>query len=195
MISARIVDIVLEQQPDRVLVARALEPELRDELAWAISGEELPFVRGRTVVPDDLGDEDIVVAGHPNHLGVFDLPATPRWIAVGGTGSTLREAEGAMATVDLQAPVPVTVAIQRHRDAVELAKRLDQLPGVTVAFPPQSPVVVALTPADPRALVSDLGMSGISALTDYEELPGAIRIEPTSEFDAAQYAAALERTL
>lgn len=159
-----LVDAIARLEPKQVLVARALDPALRAELAEQIEFGELPFVRGRTVVPEGLTEVDVVVAGNPNFLGIFDRPDTPTWVPV-ASGPT--------------ADAP---------KAIELAKHLAQLPGVTIPFRPESPVVVALFPIDPASL-------GLTPLSAYPELPGGARVEVESAVDANQYAAELRRRL
>ena len=160
-----------------MLVARALHPDLRARLAERIDFEELPFVRGRTVVPTDRND--LVIAGHPNHLGVFDLPTRP-WIAVTGRWSNLRPAVGAVATIETEPPVDRASAEARLTATRQLAKQLGQLSGVTIAFSPQSPVLIALFPVDPVSI-------GLSPLRAHPELPGGARIELDRERDATQF--------
>lgn len=192
-----LIDTVARMGAGRVLVARALDPELRGELAASIDCEELPFVRGRTVVPDDLGDDDLVVAGHPNFLGVFDLPAVPRWVAVTGTWSSLRPVVGTPTVVPAATAVDRAPA-ERSLDAGrDVAKGIDQLRGVTLAFPPASPVLVVLVPTDPVAVAARIGLPGCTALSGFEELPGGLRIELPADTGtaAAGYAQALEAAL
>ncbi len=161
-----IVAAIRELQPTQILVARALDPALRAALAIHLEFDELPFVRGRTVTPAGLGDTDVVVAGNPNFFGVYDEPDVPTWVAIPGLDA--RRADPA--------------------NAIELARHLAQLPGVTVPFPPQSPVVVALFPIDPGAL-------GMTPLSAYPELPGGARIEVDPALDPPQYAAELSDRL
>lgn len=161
-----LVDAINNVEPSQILVARALDPALRAGLAESIEFVELPFVRGRTVIPAGVGEGDVVVAGNPNFLGVYDSPDVPTWIAVPG-----RETP----QVD---PAPT----------VELARNLAQLPGVTVPFPPESAVVIALFPIDPATL-------GLTPLSAYPELPGGARIEIDPALDPRQYAAELSDRL
>jgi len=174
----------------RTYVARALEPSVRRSLE-ALDAVELPFVRGRTVVPDGLGEGDLVVAGHPNHLGVFDLPAV-RWVAVTGRWSTLCEATGAVAAVAIEPPVERPTADELLDAARALAGRANQLPGVTVAFPVASPVVVVLLDVDPAPVAARV--AGSSTLDGLPELPGALRIEVQTS-DAEGYASAMEHAI
>lgn len=183
MSATELVAAITAFDADRVFVARAIDPTLRADLSSSVEYEELPFVRGRTVVPPDLTPGDLVVAGHPNFLGVFDRPDVARWIAVTGRWSSLDERSPANAAVSIADPIPADVTGSLLESALELAKRLGQLPGVGVPFEPQCPVVVALLPFDP-------GLFG-DALTGYPELPGGLRIELTPGVDTTQYAAEL----
>ena len=105
MSAAKLIAAIESRAPDRLLVARALDPTLRDELSATLDYDELPFVRGRTVIPDDTGAGDLVVAGHPNHLGVFDQAGPVPWIAVTGRWSALSPVEEAHAEVALEPAV------------------------------------------------------------------------------------------
>ena len=167
-----------------MFVARALDPQLRAQLARRLDFQELPFVRGRTVVPES--GNDLVIAGHPNHLGVFDLPDRP-WIAVTGRWSALREAAGAVAAIETEPVADLETGEAGLEAAGALAKHLGQLRGVTVPFPPQCPVLIVLLPIDPATI-------GLSP-AGYPELPGGARIEVAEELDAAQYAADIGRQL
>jgi hypothetical protein len=183
-----LVEAVTDLKPERVLVGRALDPALRADLAESIDYEELPFVRGRTVVPADLTPGDVVIAGHPNFLGIFDLPEAPQWIAVTGRWSGLASRSGAAKTVSMGDKVGRDVADPLLASAVDLAKQLAQLRGVRIPFLPECPVLIALLPVDPRSM-------GGEPLTDYAELPGGLRIELGSGVDPVQYAAALSQAL
>lgn len=186
--AAALADAIAGYDADRVLVARALDPGLRTALSAFGEYEELPFARGRTVLPADLSPGDLVVAGHPNHLGVFDLPEAPAWIAVTGRWSSLAEATDASEAVPMGEPVRLDVAGALLESAVDLAKRLSQLPGVTIAFPPVCPVLVALLPIDPGSVSGE-------PLTAYPELPGGLRIELGPGVDPEEYAAGVGEKL
>ncbi len=183
-----LVAAITQLEPSRVLVARALDPELRKSLARLVDFVELPFVRGRTVIPAGLSPTDVVVAGHPNHLGVFDLPKAPRWIAVTGRWSALADQSGAAKTVAMADGVGRDIAEPLLASAADLARLLAQLRGVRIPFPPQCPVVVALLPVDPRSMDGE-------PLTAYAELPGGLRIELGPGVDPVEYAAVMTRTL
>jgi len=191
--AADLADAIAQVDAERIFVARALDPLLRKALRGAFVFEELPFVRGRTVVPEELPPGDIVVAGHPNYLGVFDLPAA-RWVAVTGRWSSLQPVQGSELDVEVEQPAASMDAAGSFAAAIDLAKRLDQLRGVTVAFQPASPVVVALLPIDPASVAAHMAIPGCTAL-GYGELPGGLRMEVGSEMGVQGYADALERAL
>ncbi len=178
MSASDLVATVTELEPERVLVGRALDPVLRADLAVSIDYEELPFVRGRTVVPADLTTGDLVIAGHPNFLGIFDLPIAPNWVGVTGPWSALVSTTGMIREVPLATPVGLAEAEAALTAMLGLVKQLDQLRGVTVAFAPMSPVAVVLLTADPVRIASQMAMTGCAPLTGYDELPGGLRIEP-----------------
>jgi hypothetical protein len=193
-----LVATVTELEPERVLVGRALDPVLRADLAVSIDYEELPFVRGRTVIPADLTTGDLVIAGHPNFLGIFDLPAAPNWLGVTGRWSALVSTTGMIKGVPVATPVGLAEAEAALAAVLGLVKQLDQLRGVTVAFAPMSPVAVVLLTADPVRIASQMAMSGCTPLTGYDELPGGLRIEPgTAERGAGleEYAATLAEAM
>lgn len=149
--------------------------------------EELPFVRGRTIIPEDLGSGDLVIAGHPNFLGIFDLPRAVPWIAVTGRWSSLMAAEGAIGELPLEPAVSREEAEVLLGSVRDLAKSVGQLRGVSIAFPPESPVLVALVAVDPTAI----DLPGCTPLDTFEELPGGLRIEAPQP----GYAAALEQAI
>lgn len=188
MSTSELIEAIAELEPDRVLVGRTLDPALRADLATSIEYEELPFVRGRTVVPADLTAGDLVIVGHPNFLGIFDLPKAPQWIAVTGRWSGLASQTGAARTVAMADKVGRGIAEPLLASAVDLAKLLAQLRGVHIPFLPECPVLVALLPVDPRSMRGE-------PLTAYAELPGGLRIELGSEVDPVQYAAVLSQAL
>lgn len=188
---SELVDAIRMSGSERVFVARGLEPSIRRSVVEGCGAFELPFVRGRVVVPADVVDGDLVVAGHPNYLGVFDLPAV-RWLSVSGRWSALREAPGAVSTVAMQSPVDVATAATALAEAERLAKLLGQLGGVAVAFPVESPVLVVLVPESPGRVAAQI--PGVSTLADYPELPGGLRIEVGADA-ADRYAVALERAI
>ena len=183
-----LVTAITQLEPSQVLVARAVDPELRRRLARSVDFVELPFVRGRTVVPAGLSPNDVVVAGHPNHLGVFDLPKAPQWIAITGRWSALADYAGAVTTVSMANAEGRDTAEVLLAAAVDLGKLLGQLRGVRIPFPPQCPVLIALLPVDPRSM-------GGEPLPGYPELPGGLRIELDPGVDPVQYAAVLSQAL
>ena len=193
-----VIDAVDDLRPQRTLVARALDLALRRSLLQSGSVEELPFVYGRTVVPSDVGPEDVVVAGHPNLLGVFDLPVAPRWLAVAGRWSSLCPATGAVATIELAGAYDLQTAERTLSATKDLAKQLDQMRGVTVAFSPQSPVLTVLLSVDPAEVAARMTLPGCMPLSGFPELPGGLRIAPKPTgvgADLSGYAAALEAAI
>lgn len=193
-----VIDAIADLHPQRTLVARALDLTLRRSLLESGSVEELPFVYGRTVVPADLGPEDVVVAGHPNLLGVFDLPVAPRWLAVAGRWSSLCPATGAVATIELAGAYELQTAERTLSATKDLAKQLDQMRGVTVAFSPHSPVLTVLLSVDPVEVAARMPLPGCMPLTGFPELPGGLRISPEPVGvggDLTGYAAALETAI
>lgn len=193
-----VIDAVDDLRPQRTLVARALDLALRRSLLQSGSVEELPFVYGRTVVPSDVGPEDVVVAGHPNLLGVFDLPVAPRWLAVAGRWSSLCPATGAVATIELAGAYDLQTAERTLSATKDLAKQLDQMRGVTVAFSPQSPVLTVLLSVDPGEVAARMTLPGCLPLDGFPELPGGLRIAPKPTGVGANlsgYAAALETAI
>jgi hypothetical protein len=186
-----VVAAIREVGADRVYLARALDPALRRGVTSALAVYELPFIRGRTVTPAHLDDTDLLVAGHPNHLGVFDLPAT-RWLAILGPGSSLREPVGAVATIDTRPDVDRKTDREALEEATVVAKRAAQIPGVAVAFPVESPVLVLLLAVDPRSVA--VTAPGASSLDEFPELPGGLRIE-VGAGDAEGYASILNRAV
>lgn len=197
MSAPELIEAVTDLEPERVLVGRALDPALRADLSESIEYEELPFVRGRTVVPADLTAGDVVIAGHPNFLGIFDLPAAPSWIGVTGRWSALVTTTGMTREVPLAKPLDLREAEAALAAVLGLVKQLNQLRGVTVAFAPMSPVAVVLLTADPARIVSQMAMAGCTPLTGYEELPGGLRIEPdkTDRGHLDEYAVTLARAV
>lgn len=140
------------------------------------------------MVPAHLTPGDLVIAGHPNFLGIFDLPEAPEWIAVTGRWSGLKDQTGAAMTVSMAEEVGCDIAEPLLASTVDLAKRLAQLRGVRIPFLPECPVLIALLPVDPRSM-------GGEPLTGYAELPGGLRIELGSGVDPVQYAAVLSQAL
>lgn len=173
--------------------SRALSRDLRRSLATLAGAEELPFVRGRTVIPAQYGRT--VVVGHPNFFGLFEKPSSEHLVCVTGRWSSLVPLPAGAAAVATDASVPRNAAEDALNGMRNLAKRLRQIPGVHVAFKPQSPILVLLVPWADAAQ----GIAGIEALSHaYPELPGGIRIELTDDelgVDLNRYAATLEQAI
>lgn len=198
MSATALIESISSHDPDRLLVARALDPTLRDDLSAVLDFEELPFVRGHTVVPDDTGPRDLVVAGHPNHLGVFDRAAPVPWIAVTGRWSALSPIDEAQAQVSMEPAVDRETAERSLAEIRGVAKHLTHMGGVTVVFPPVCPVLIVLLGVDPVAVAAAVDLPGLAPLAAYTELPGGLRIEaPTiaSGSSLEGYAAALEQAV
>lgn len=174
--------------------SRALEPRLRQRLRALPGSQELPFVRGRIVRPDDF--ERTVVVGFPNYLGVFEEQPTADAVYITGRWSRLRSLpDGArsVATELCVGPQPAAAALALGR---LLAKRLRQLPGVQIAIRPQSPILTLLLPRVRETMGEQPGISLLGAL--YPELPGGIRIELPQDVrtaDLNRYAATVEETI
>ena len=174
--------------------SRALAPGLRSNLRILADSQELPFVRGRTVIPG--GFDGPVIVGYPNYLGVFEdrvptnaLHLTSRW-------SGLRGLPAGALCVETEPSVNDGLATEALRNARLLSKRLRQLPGVEIAFKPQSPIVIVLAPRVRLGPHDEPGMTPIGS--DYPELPGGIRIELAQDAgsdELSRYAASLEQTI
>ena len=195
---AALIAAIESDNPDRLFVARALDPILRDDLSAALDYEELPFVRGRTVIPGDIASTDLVVAGHPSHLGVFDMPMDVPWIAVTGRWSALFPLDEAQTQVSVEPVVERDTAETSLGEIRSLAQHLTHMRGVTVVFPPACPVIIVLLVVDPVAVTAGADLPGSTALEAYTELPGGLRIElppaaPRSTLEG--YAAALEQAI
>ena len=198
MSATALIEAIASHDPDRLLVARALDPNLRDDLSAVLDYEELPFVRGHTVVPVDTGPRDLVVAGHPNHLGVFDRAAPVPWIAVTGRWSALSPVDEAQDQVVMEPAVERETAERSLDEIRTLAKHLTHMRGVTVAFPPACPVLIVLLVVDPVAVAAAVDLPGLTPLAAYTELPGGLRIEPPTpapDSTLEGYAAALEQAV
>ena len=95
-------------------------------------------------------------------------------------------------------PVDGDDARRAQAATVDLAKRLEQLRGVTAAFPPSSPILVVLLTVDPERVADLIALPGWDALAGYEELPGGLRIAPDPNAPAhlsEGYARALEAAI
>lgn len=153
--------------------SRALSLDLCEAMASLPGSQELPFVRGRTVIP--AGFDRNVIVGFPNHLGVFDNQDLPNAVYLTGRWSGLRTLPGDARTFSLEPTVDRQVANVALEAARLLSKRLRQLRGVQIAFKPQSPILVVLAPRAGRGFG---GKPGMTLLGDrYPELPGGIRLE------------------
>ena len=174
--------------------SRALAPGLRLRLEALSGSEELPFVRGRVVLPDDF--DSMVVVGFPNYLGVFEEQPTADAVYITGRWSRLRSLPDQSRSVATEPCVDPQSAIVALEDGRLLAKRLRQLPGVQIAIRPQSPILTLLLP---RVLERMGEQPGISLLGDlYPEFPGGIRIELPQDARSAdlnRYAATIEETI
>lgn len=173
--------------------SRALPPGLRRSLRALPGAEELPFVRGRTVLPAHY--ERPVVVGHPNFFGLFERPASEHLVCVTGRWSNLRPLPPDAAVAETDASVPLDVATDALAAARMLAKRMRQLPGVHLAFKLQSPILILLVPR----VESVRGTPGVEVVSGaYPELPGGLRIELAEDAlgtDLSRYAATLEQTI
>ena len=156
--------------------------------------EELPFVRGRTVIPTDYGKP--VVVGHPNYLGAFDRDTEATLICLTGKWSGLRRVPVSARTIGTARPHPAGDAARALENARMLAKHMRQVAGVRLAFKPQSPIIVILLP---HRIVRSVLPEGADVLGGaYPELPGGLRIELTPDMtteEVTRYAAVLEQII
>ena len=174
--------------------SRALSPDLRSGLASLPGAQELPFVRARTVIPEGFGRR--VVVGHPNYLGGFEDRTPTNVVYLTSRWSGLRDLPDDARTVALEPAVDRQAARAALEGARLLAKRLRQLPGVHIAFRPQSPVLVALAPRAGAWVAEEVGVTLLSEW--YPELPGGIRIEvpqDASGDDLDRYAARVVQSI
>lgn len=176
--------------------SRALEPEIRRELRRLPAAQELPAIRGRTVIPADYRHP--VVAGHPNYLGAFERvgESSTRLICLTGAWSALQPVPEGAATVVAHPSHARQVATSALEDARRLGKLAKQIPGVHLAFKPKSPILILLLP---RAVVSSALPETMIALDgEYPELPGGLRIELTPDVTTmgiTRYAAIIEQVV
>lgn len=174
--------------------SRALAPEIRCELRDLPAAQELPAVRGRTVIPADY--EHPVVVGHPNYLGVFETDRSAPLVYLTGSWSALQPVPECAATVVVAPSHPLYLATSALENARHLAKRVRQIPGAHLAFRPRSPILVLLLP---RSLAGNVLPDTTDALEDlYPEFPGGLRIELTPDMtpvDITRYAAILEQVI
>lgn len=174
--------------------SRALEPDIRQLLSACPDAQELPAVRGRTVIP--AGFEDPVVVGHPNYLGRFEAEPSSPLICVTGAWSALQPVPDDATTLGRKSTHPRSLATHALESARLLAKRVRQIPGVQLAFRPHSPILILLLPhgATGHALPDTMKTLG----NEYPEFPGGLRIELTSDVtpsEITRYAAAIERII
>ena len=174
--------------------SRALAPEIRCELRDLPAAQELPAVRGRTVIPADYAHP--VVLGHPNYLGVFEFARSAPVVYLTGSWSALQRVPEGATTVVVAPSYPRTLAASTLENARLLAKHVRQIPGVQLAFKPRSPILVLLLP---RSFAADVLPDSMDALEDvYAEFPGGLRIELTPDMttvDVTRYAAILEQVI
>ncbi len=183
----------------RVLIARALHPALRSTARRALPDlVELPHISGRTVIPGDVGDNDLVVLGHPNYLGGFDhLPVRGQHLVIAdGAGMEIEDLPPGADIAVLGAVTAGPDAIRGRARARLLVKRLRQVKGVTVAFMPSTPVAILLLTVDPSRVAAAFDSAAVRALpTDYPEFPGGLRVVIPPDMAAAgedAYAASLQ---
>lgn len=174
--------------------SRALAPEVRRSLSARLGAEELPFVRGETVIVEN--EPRPVVLGHPNYLGVFEPRHRGPTVLLAGRWSALRST-APFASVIVTEPVVDRSTAERALEASRsLRKRLQQIRGVSSAWKPQSPHLVMLLPRVPEPIPELAAFRSVAL--GYPELPGGVGIEVTddaSAADIARYAAILERAI
>ena len=174
-------------------ISRALPAVLRSSLLALPGAQELPFVRGRTVIPTHFGQP--VVVGHPNYFGLFEGPPWDRLACVTGRWSNLRPLPPDATVLASDESLPGNEAEDALDRMRNLAKRLRQIPGVHLAFKPQSPVLVLLIPRA-EALRDTPGIEILTGV--YPELPGGIRMEfdeGAFGVDLNRYAATVEQII
>ena len=174
--------------------SRALAPDIREELRDLPSAQELPAVRGRTVIPDAYRYP--VVVGHPNYLGVFELKCAAQLICLTGAWSVLQPVPEGATTVVVDPSHPFPLATSALENARALAKHVRQIPGVHLALKPRSPILVLLAP---RSVSGNALPETVDTLNGvYPELPGGLRVEltpDTTAIDITRYAAILEQII
>lgn len=174
--------------------SRALAPEIRWELDHLPASQELPTVRGRTVVPAAYGHP--VVVGHPNYLGQFESKTPDRSICLTGAWSALEPVPARAAEVAVTSSHPRHLAARALERARHLAKRVRQIQGVGLAFKPRSPILVLLLPRPVATQALPATMDVLAGV--YPELPGGLRIELTADMstsDISRYAGILEQVM
>lgn len=187
---------------ERCFVARALDPQLRQKIAARdVDSLELPHVRGRTVIPEGIGAGALVVVGRPNYLGRFDTAGGARRVLVvaDGAATNLEASLEGTETVVIGPTVPAAAVRVATEQARLLVKRLRQLPGVTPAFMPSTPIVILLLGGGASVVADAFSAGPATALSgDYPEFPGGLRLSlppgmARRELDA--YAASLEAAI
>lgn len=174
--------------------SRALAPGLRDSLSALPGSRELPFVRGRVVIPDDFSHT--VVVGFPNYLGMFEDQPGANAVYITGRWTRLRALPANSRSVALEASAEPHLAAETLESARLLTKRLRQLAGVQIAIQPQSPILTVLVPRVSETLGEPPGMALLGGL--YPEFPGGIRIELPQDARSAElsrYAATVEEII
>jgi len=174
--------------------SRALAPGLRDSLSALPGSRELPFVRGRVVIPKDFSQT--VVVGFPNYLGVFEDQPGANAVYVTGRWTRLRVLPENVPSVSLEPSAEPHLAAEALESGRLLTKRLRQLAGVQIAIRPQSPILTVLVPRVGEIVGEPPGMALLEEF--YPELPGGIRIELPQDARGAElsrYAAAVEETI
>jgi len=174
--------------------SRALAPSLRDSLRALPGAQELPFVRGRIVVPENFGRT--VVVGFPNYFGVFEDQPGANAVYITGRWTRLRVLPENSRSVGLESSAEPHLAAEALESGRLLMKRLRQLAGVQIAIRPQSPILTLLVPRVNEIVGEDPGMELLGGR--YPELPGGIRIELPPDARSAElsrYAASIEETI
>jgi len=158
------------------------------------STQELPFVRGRTVIPDSYPHP--VVVGHPNYLGAFEGEPSAPLVCLIGRWAALRSVPDGATTLEVAPSQPQIIAANALENVRRLAKHARQFAGVHVPFKPQCPILVLLLPRTPS---TDSLPDGAKVLEGvYPELPGGLRIELVPDMtteDVTRYAANLEQII
>ena len=169
---------------------RSGSPELHEIQAT----QELPFIRGRTVIPDSYPHP--VVVGHPNYLGVFEREPSAPLVCLTGRWAALRSVPNDARSLEIAPSHSQIDAASSLENVRRLAKQAKQLAGVHVAFKLQCPILVLLLPQAPSP---DHLPDGVEILEGvYRELPGGLRVELSPNMtteDVTRYAANLERII
>ena len=186
----------------RVVLARALHPALRTSVRRALPDlVELPHISGRTVIPGDVGGNDLIVLGHPNYLGGFDDPPVRgrHFVIADGAGMEIEDLPSGTEVAVLGDVTARPDAIRARDQARLLVKRLRQTKGVTVAFIPSTPVAILLLASDPNRVAAAFDSAAVLALpADYPEFPGGVRVVIPRDMAAVEedaYAASLQSAI